>query len=146
LYCGFYVNELVRNFLHKEDPYPDVFNDYQQCLFELTNNSYLEAALRVFELNLMDNIGYGVDLTYDLHHKKPVSLDKKYMFYKGKGFFEDEDGPFSGLALRAMQQRDFQNPQTLQEAKLLLRTVIDSNLQGKQLKSRAVINSVFKRL
>ena len=35
LYCGFYVNELLQKFLHKEDPYPELFNRYLRCLQEL---------------------------------------------------------------------------------------------------------------
>jgi len=35
------------------------------------------------------------------------------------------------------------DPQVLSEAKILMRTVIDVYLQGRQLKSRAVINKVF---
>jgi DNA repair protein RecO (recombination protein O) len=45
-----------------------------------------------------------------------------------------------------MEQRSFKHTQTLNEAKLLMRAVIDSHLQGKPLKSRSVINSIVKRL
>lgn len=146
LYCGFYVNELICNFLHKDDPHPEVFEDYQQCLSGLAKDMQIEAALRKFEMNLMENIGYGVNFSYDLLHEKPLALNKKYSFNKETGLSEDTEGQFSGVALMAMQQRNFENPQILSEAKLLMRTVIDAHLQGKQLKSRAVINSIVKRL
>jgi DNA repair protein RecO (recombination protein O) len=145
LYCGFYINELVCNFLHKDDPHPEVFQDYQQCLFGLAKNSQIETSLRIFELNLMDNIGYGLNLGYDLRNEKPVALNKKYRFNKDEGLYEDDDGSFSGISLTAMEQRDFENFQTLTEAKLLMRTVIDAYLQGKPLKSRSFINSIVKR-
>jgi DNA repair protein RecO (recombination protein O) len=145
-YCGFYVNELVCNFLHKDDPHPEVFQDYQECLSQLAQGGPCEAALRIFELNLMDNIGYGVQLGYDLRHEKPIASNKKYLFNKDDGLVEDSDGQFSGLALQAMQQRQFDDPLVLSEAKMLMRIVIDSHLQGKQLKSRSVINNIIKRL
>jgi DNA repair protein RecO (recombination protein O) len=146
VYCGFYINELICNFLHKDDPHPEVFQEYRQCLSGLAQGTQTEAALRTFELNLMDNIGYGLNLSYDLHHEKPIALNKKYRFNKDIGLFEDAEGQFSGAALMAMEQRSFKHTQTLNEAKLLMRAVIDSHLQGKPLKSRSVINSIVKRL
>ena len=146
LYCGFYINELVCHFLHKDDPHPEVFQDYRHCLSGLAQGIQVEAPLRTFELNLMDHIGYGINLSYDLIHQKPVALNKKYRFNKEAGLVEDTEGSFTGFALLAMEQRNFENPQTLIEAKLLMRTVIDNHLQGKQLKSRSVINSIVKHL
>lgn len=145
-YCGFYINELVCNFLHKDDPHPEVFQDYKQCLARLAQATEIEAALRIFELKLMDHIGYGVQLDYDLLHEKPIAVNKKYVFNKDNGLVEDDDGQFSGSVLLAMQQRQFDESHVLSEAKLLMRAVIDSHLQGKQLKSRAVINNIVKRL
>jgi DNA repair protein RecO (recombination protein O) len=146
LYCGFYVNELVCHFLHKDDPHPEVFKDYQECLSKLAKGAQIEAALRIFELNLMDNIGYGVNLGYDALHGQPINPNKKYLFNKDEGLIEDMGGQFSGSALQAIKQRQFGNPSVLSEAKLLMRTVIDAHLHGKQLKSRSVINSIVKRL
>jgi DNA repair protein RecO (recombination protein O) len=146
LYCGFYINELVSIFLHKDDPNPEVFLEYRQCLSKLSQDSQIEAALRVFELNLMDNIGYGMSLNFDLHQEKPVALDKKYSFNKEVGLYEDVAGPFSGTTLLAMEQRKFDTPQILSETKLLMRMVIDSHLDGRPLKSRAFINSIVKRM
>ena len=146
LYCGFYINELICLFLHKDDPHPEVFQDYRQCLLGMAQGTQIEATLRTFELNLMDNIGYGINLGYDLHHQKPVALNKKYRFNKEAGLIEDVEGQFSGAALKAMEEKNFEDPQILSEAKLLMRTVIDAHLQGKQLKSRSVINSIIKSL
>jgi DNA repair protein RecO (recombination protein O) len=146
LYCGFYVNELLCNFLHKDDPHQEVFMGYQACLSELAQGTQIEAALRVFELNLMDNIGYGVQLGYDLRHERPIASNKKYMFNKDDGLVENLDGQFSGSVLQAIDQRQFDDPGVLSAAKILMRTVIDHHLQGKQLKSRSVINNIVKRL
>lgn len=145
-YCGFYVNELVGNFLHKDDPHPEVFQDYQECLSQLALGLQIETALRVFELKLMDSIGYGVQLGYDLRQEKPINAHKKYSFNRDDGLVEDTDGQFPGSALLAMEQRQFDDPGVLSEAKMLMRLIIDSRLQGKQLKSRSVINNIVKRL
>ncbi len=146
LYSGFYLNELVCHFLHKDDPHEDVFQAYHDCLNQLAEHGAYEAALRAFELNLMDSIGYGVNLSYDLQSGQPIVPGKKYSFNQGIGLVEDAQGQFTGFTLLAMAQRKFEDIQVLVEAKVLMRQVIDSHLQGKQLKSRAVINTMIKRL
>lgn len=146
LYCGFYVNELICSFLHKEDPHPEVFWDYQDCIMQLSQTNFSEPALRIFELNLIQNIGYGINLGFDLRNDKPIDLSKKYLFNKDEGLIEDTDGMFSGATLLAMEQRIFIDPLVLSEAKKLMRMVIDNRLQGKRLKSRSVINNIAKRL
>ncbi len=142
LYCGFYINELVGYFLHKYDPHPEVFGHYGECLSCLSDGPNVEAALRQFELSLMECAGYGLQLEYD-DNESPIDSLKKYEFNAGKGAVEVVDGPFSGKTLLALSSGELTDPQVLSEAKILMRTVIDVYLQGRQLKSRAVINKVF---
>jgi DNA repair protein RecO (recombination protein O) len=144
LYCGFYINELVGYLLHKYDPHPEVFAYYQECLSRLPDASKIETTLRIFELDLMDNIGYGLQLQQDVSNKKPINPSKKYIFNIEQGPIEDENGPFSGKTLQAMSARDFTDSQVLAEAKILMRAAIDTHLQGKPLKSRTVINEIMK--
>ncbi len=142
LYCGFYINELVGCFLHKYDPHPEVFSYYGECLSALADGSGMEAALRLFELNLLECAGYGLQLEYD-ENEKAVESFKKYDFNVGQGPVEAVNGQITGKTLQALSARKLTDPQVLSEAKLLMRTVIDVYLQGKPLKSRAVINKVF---
>jgi DNA repair protein RecO (recombination protein O) len=146
LYCGFYINELVAYFLHQYDPHPDVFTHYRECLSCLSDSSKMEAALRVFELNLMDAVGYGLQLDYDYHNEKAVHPLTKYHFNVEQGPIEAQDGHFSGKTLQALKSREFTDPQVLIEAKILMRTVIAVYLHGKPLKSRAVMNKVINLL
>ncbi|HEY8160265.1 MAG TPA: DNA repair protein RecO [Methylobacter sp.] len=143
LYCGFYINELVVCFLHKYDPHPEVFSDYGECLFALSHSSNIEAALRLFELNLMEYAGYGLQLEHD-DNQRPIEPLKTYDFNVGQGPVEAVDGQFSGKTLQALSARELTDPQVLSEAKILMRIVIDAYLQGKELKSRAVINKIMK--
>ncbi len=142
LYCGFYINELVSCFLHKYDPHPEVFNYYDECLSALADGINIEPVLRLFELRLMDSAGYGLQLDYD-HEQKPVEALKKYDFKAGWGAVEARDGRFSGKTLLALSAKELSDSQVLSEAKILMRNVIDDYLQGKPLKSRAVINKVI---
>jgi DNA repair protein RecO (recombination protein O) len=146
LYCGFYVNELVGCFLHQYDPHPEVFAYYDNCLSCLSDSSKIEAALRIFELDLMAAVGYGLQLEYDFHNQKAVHALTNYHFNVEQGPIEASDGSFSGKTLQALKSRELSDPQVLVESKILMRTAIAVYLHGKPLKSRAVINQIIQHL
>ena len=142
LYCGFYINELIVCFLHKYDPHPEVFCHYRDCLAGLSDGLCLEAVLRLFELKLMACAGYGLPLDYD-QQGSPIVAFKKYHYKAGSALIEATDGLLSGRTLLALSSATLTDPQVLSEAKTLMRMVIDGYLQGKQLKSRAVIHKIM---
>jgi DNA repair protein RecO (recombination protein O) len=146
LYCGFYLNELIEAFLHKDDPHPELFADYRGCLADLQQGGPLEAVLRNFELDLIEKSGYGLQLAYDTQHDKPVDPSKSYRLGAELSPVESEHGVYSGNALLAIQARNFSDPDVLAEAKALLRQALDQLLHGKPLNSRKVLNEIIKRL
>jgi DNA repair protein RecO (recombination protein O) len=146
VYCGFYVNELIGCFLHQHDPHPEVFTYYEKCLSGLSDRSKIEAALRIFELDLLAAVGYGLQLEYDFHHDQAIQPLTRYHFNAEQGPIEAPDGYFSGKTLQALHLRQLTDPQVLAEAKTLMRKVIAVYLNGKPLKSRAVINQIIQHL
>ena len=63
--CLIYINELIMSFLHKEDPHLNLFKSYVNfCkkIDNLENQLEIEKMLRKFELSLLQEIGYGIDL------------------------------------------------------------------------------------
>ncbi len=146
LYCGFYINELIGCFLHQHDPHPEVFAYYRSCLTCLLDSSKIEQTLRSFELDLMNAVGYGLQLEYDALNHKTVNPLINYNFNAEEGPIEAFDGSFSGKTLLALKSRELADPQVLAEAKRLMRTVIAVYLHGKPLKSRAVISKIIQHL
>jgi DNA repair protein RecO (recombination protein O) len=146
LYSGFYINELILCFLHKYDPYPEVFAEYERCLILLTNSDNIEEILRFFELNLMEYVGYGIQLTTDSQTEAAVEEFKKYLYRGGTGMLESSKGYICGRNLLAMEARKSLDKQALYEAKQLMRQVIDFHLQNKELKSRAVLTQIIRNL
>ena len=146
LYCGFYINELVGCFLHQYDPHPDVFTHYHDCLEVLMTGLNVEQSLRTFELDLMDAVGFGLQLEYDFHTDLALQPLAHYHFKVEQGPIAALSGRFVGNTLLAIKRRDFTDPQVLIDAKILMRTVIDVYLQGKPLKSRAVIHNIINYL
>jgi len=146
LYCGFYVNELLSYFLHKNDPHPEVYEVYKQCLVSLSQTQNTEQILRFFELDLIEYIGYGFDLSINAKQDQPVDALKKYCYDPEVGLVDSVTGYISGTTLRSLALRKNLNTQDLYEAKQLMRRIIDFQLQGKVLKSRAVLAKIIKQL
>ena len=65
LVCGFYLNELIMRLVPKDDPYPKLYDFYNNTIQELTSNKFLSVTLRRFELRLLQELGYQVPLYKD---------------------------------------------------------------------------------
>ena len=146
LYCGFYVNELLQRFLHNNDPFPEVFGRYLRCLTELSAADNIEASLRYFELDLLQAVGYGIDLLQDFNSGADVQTDLRYVFIAGQGLRIDAKGMISGQTLLSLAAQENLSAEALLEAKGLLRKMLDANLHGRPLKSREVLTKIIRYL
>lgn len=144
-YCGFYLNELLRHFIPVDEPYPDVFINYLICLQQLKSSEQIEAALRLFEIQLLQATGYGLQLVCDYLTQLPIQSSASYQYDIEQGATINDKGQVQGATLIAMQQGSYQNARQLNEAKLLMRQVIDFYLQGKLLKSRMLITKLIEK-
>lgn len=142
LYCGLYLNELLNHLLHRHDPQPTIFNDYHQCLQKMSGGvDIMEATLRIFELNLLETIGYGLPLDHDCNNENLIVASKRYQYIVDRGAYEAYNGQFAGSTLIALRNKKLENRQTLAEAKILMRKIIDHQLAGKTLNSRSFFNN-----
>ena len=146
LYCGFYVNELVQKFLHKYDPHPQLFFCYQTCLQALLDSKNIEQCLRYFELDLLEEVGYGVQLDIEQARNKAVASQRRYKYIVNVGMVEDKEGDIGGNTLLALSTKAQLSEEILIEAKHLLRQMLNIHLQGKPLKSREVLAKIIKYL
>lgn len=146
LYCGFYVNELVQMLLHKHDPHPDLFFRYQACLNALLDDESIEQGLRYFELDLLDQAGYGVQLDVEQIANMHIDIRRRYKFVSGLGMVEDNEGCVGGETLLALAARKPLHGVALAEAKQLLRNMLNVHLHGRPLKSRDVLAKIIRYL
>ncbi len=166
LFSGFYINELLSHLLHDHVEHPRLHQVYEETLTALASqDSSLEAALRRFELELLAELGYALNLRTDSRHQA-IEADKRYRYLPDVGFEEAEHDPgphpepepwpgdqsapqadvaaseskhiFAGIHLLAIARLDFSNPQTAPTAKRLLRQALAPHLAGKPLNSRAL--------
>jgi DNA repair protein RecO (recombination protein O) len=139
IYCAYYINELIRYLLPEGEPYPDIFIAYLNCLENLQNNTAIEVALRCFEIQLMASLGYGLQLSYDVSTGEAIQAKFRYRFDIEQGVSVDAKGNIDGDTLIAMQLGSYTTSTQLQQAKQLMRSVIDFYLSGKTLKTRRLM-------
>ena len=145
LYCGFYLHELLSYFLHKHDAYPEVFEDYRHCLVQLATGDSIESTLRIFELTLLENLGYGLQLENDSVTACPIDPDRQYEYLNEVGPVPTVNQGFSGKSLIALREKILTDESVKKEVKQLMRQVIDFHLQGRELKSRALMSQFIRQ-
>ena len=148
LFCGLYVNELLIRCLRRSDGHPELFEAYRGLLSNLVSQQRTEAVLRIFEKQLLDAIGFGLQLECEYDNGSPVLADAWYTYLPERGLSRrDPPGSaqvdssnqklVSGAALLALQSNQIKE-QHLNELKHLMRLVLKFHLGDKPLASQAL--------
>ena len=145
--AGFYANELVLRLLHRGDAHADLFAHYTALISELVHAEEIEHLLRCFEMQLLREIGYALDLQSDCVTHRPLEPDRLYQFQIERGLVPVDTGAadafvYPGAQLQAMARMDFSSPQTRRSAKQLLRSVLNFHLGGRPLRTREVVTAM----
>lgn len=144
LFSGFYVNELLSRLLHDHVEHPRLYEVYRETLDALANTAMLERVLRRFELELLAELGYAVNLESDCREHEPIAPEKSYRYLPDVGFEEaredENDGKrtFAGAHLLALGRLELEDPETAAAAKRLLRQALEVHLGGRPLHSRTL--------
>jgi DNA repair protein RecO (recombination protein O) len=85
LFSALYLNELLCRLLHRDDPHPQLFDDYAVALEQLGGSLPLDITLRHFELRLLDELGYGLSLTHEGESGNALQRDWRYGFDAQRG-------------------------------------------------------------
>lgn len=143
LYCGFYLNELSARIIPQNEPLDGVFALYQNQLTQLVTSDNLEGCLRTFELQLLQQLGYGVDFTTD-SQGSAVQGQYHYYYIPEQGWqLQAHASPssFYGEHLLAIAQYDFSTPAVQRVAKHFCRYLLKPLLGAKPLKSKELFTA-----
>lgn len=147
LMSGFYVNELVMKLTERCDPHPELFRAYGACLEALCRGGAEEPSLRRFEKRLLENLGYGLELSRTAAGE-PVAPDGYYRFQAERGpqpCVADAPDAVYGRSLADLDAGSFEDARSLRDAKRVLRAALDACLEGRPLKSREVMREMRRR-
>lgn len=149
LLAGFYLNELLMRLVPRGDQNDALFSCYSNCLDQLVTSAQAARAVRIFEYELIDALGYGLDLTHDFRTGEPLSPDKYYWF-EHEGGVTAANGTsgmesFSGKDLISLREHALDDTRSLAVAKQLLGTILQQHLGSRPLKTREVMREIVKR-
>ncbi len=144
LMSAFYMNELLLRLTPRGDAMPEVFDAYAVALDELRGGASEPRSLRHFEIDLLENLGYGIDVAGEAGGGEPLAPDRYYHFRPGLGVSAvgeagDREGAYLGEHLLALASRRLEEPDALRAARRLLREALDHCLEGRGLRSRDVM-------
>jgi DNA repair protein RecO (recombination protein O) len=152
LFSGFYLNELLMKLLARHDPHVALFDAYAATLPGLVDpgESRSQAALRAFELTLLQEIGLLPDLSLITSTQQPVQPEVRYALLADAGVAAapGDQGELTGAALLGLQAAlEHGSLPALQHAcrqclaalRLPLRTMIQHHLGSTVLRTRQVM-------
>jgi DNA repair protein RecO (recombination protein O) len=145
LFSGFYLNELLVRLLPELDAHPEMYSLYEQSLQALSGQQDLEPILRVFEFQLLQELGYGIDFGADAKSGEMISTQASYCLDPAQGIYSAYaevplNFQFSGQHINAIAQRDFSLPEVKQTAKRISRILLKPLLGSKPLMSRELFS------
>lgn len=138
LLCGLYVNELLERLLQNINPHPKLYVYYQYVLNELLSGEDIEVALRVFERQLLQQLGYDFDFSRCLP-------ERHYCFHPEQGFYQTSPmnrAAFPSELLHAMSGEEYSQADVRRTAKRLMRQVFDHLLGHQRLRSRELFTKI----
>ncbi|MFT5722275.1 MAG: DNA repair protein RecO (recombination protein O) [Motiliproteus sp.] len=142
LWCGLYLNELSLRVLPPADPQPKLFAYYQLALTRLTDPQQQEVVLRIYERQLLQLLGFGIDFQFTASGQR-IEIGCTYHFDPKRGFDQVAATAtaalcYSGSVLVALAQDDYQHLEVRRAAKQLMRQALAPHLGGRPLHSRAL--------
>ena len=154
--CALYMNELLYRLLYPRVAVEGIFAAYQvhlQQLSEMTDNNRQQMSwiLRQFEFQLLQEMGHGLNLEWDLE-QQPIQADRRYFYLLEQGLIAETQFqtwqaqhsqmqdvltaiPISGRCLVALQDGEFCTA-CLAEWKTLFRQILRLYLGNQPLYTR----------
>ena len=143
LSAGFYVLELISRCLAEHQSEPGVFAAVHKVLTELEHGVKLAPCLRVFETDLLNQLGYGPDYLHEADSGAAIAPQGWYQKVQDSGFMpaiSDASGAIPGWVLLSIERQDFSDLKVLRVAKTLNQHALEPLLGTKPLLSRALLN------
>ena len=139
LILAMYVNELILRLLPENDEYSEIFHAYWNFLSKLKslNSNEKEYALRDFENQMLEDLGYGIDFSSDMNDE-PINENLNYEFIEHQGFSTSDNGLIPGKILVNLLRREniVTDTNELSILKKMNRKRLKSLLGDKPLKSK----------
>jgi DNA repair protein RecO (recombination protein O) len=165
LLSAFYLNELLLKLTTRDDPHEGLFAAYDEAITALRAISRAEAVganlepvLRRFELRLLQELGYALEMAREAGPGPAIAAEREYFYVVERGAVAapaltatgagtEGATPANAVRLRGqtlidLERGQFGNPTTVAQAKQLMRLLINHSLNGQELATRAIVRDL----
>jgi DNA repair protein RecO (recombination protein O) len=171
LLSAFYLNELLLKLTTRDDPHEGLFAAYDEAIGALREISRrppapraareaaeptpvfgpaLEPVLRRFELRLLQELGYALELAREAGTRAPIEAQRDYWYVLERGPVAAPEGQetpgnavrLQGLTLLELDRGRLEDAATIAQAKSLMRLLINHSLNGQQLATRTMVRDL----
>ena len=148
--AGCYANELLLRLMARGDPNAEVFSCYSRCLARLAEPGGAARTLRIFELELLRALGYGLALDGDAETGEPLRAEASYVYELEHGFrraaiADTDEDRYPGRDLLALRELQLDDDASLRTAQRVLGRALKAHLGDRPLKSRLVLQDIVSR-
>jgi DNA repair protein RecO (recombination protein O) len=157
LMSAFYLNELLLKLTTRDDPHEGLFAAYDEAISALRAHSRearaaqrdIEPVLRRFELRLLQELGYAVELVREAGTHAPIAAEREYLYVVERGPVPAQAGEapsnavrLAGQTLIDLERGDFASATTAAQSKQLMRLLIHHSLNGQELATRSLVRDL----
>lgn len=148
LMFGWYANELLLRFLQRGDPHETLFDAYARLLTNLVQGDDGEWSLRLFEVALLRDVGYGLVFDREAVGRRRIDSHRRYRYIPANGPVVEDGSEQPGIAvggdtLMALGGELGANDSIRREARRLTRKLLADLLEGRELRSRSVYRQMY---
>ena len=140
--AGLYLNELVVRLTGRQDPNPELFALYELTLQRMAAREPLAWTLRRFERDMLDALGYALQLDADALDGEPLDPTAMYFYDPESGAMPGRAGDpraIRGADLLALAQDMAPDTAGLASLRRMMRQVIAFHLGGGELRAWRVL-------
>ena len=169
LLSAFYLNELLLKLTTRDDPHEGLFEAYDAAITELRALSRtaaraaahevsepapdpareIEPILRRFELRLLQEVGYALELTREAGSRAPIAAEREYFYVVERGPVLLVEGAVYSNAIRLrgqtlidLERGRLEDAATIAQSKQLMRLLIHHSLNGQELATRTLVRDL----
>lgn len=138
VFSGWYLNELLLRLLQRRDPHAALFQAYAKTLQSLGGPG-VQAALRIFEKQLLAELGYGLQLPDRLEAGAWYEYDEERGVHV---VARQTERAYPGSSLIDLVNEMFQTGESLHDAKRLLRAALRPYLGDRELATPRMLRAL----
>lgn len=146
--AGLYLNELAVRLTGRQDPLPELFDAYARTLPRLAGGEPLAWTLRRFERDLLEALGYGLQLDVEAESGEPIEASQSYRYVVEQGPSPCRSGTahaLRGSDLLALAQDQMPGAAGLSALRVMMRDVIRFHLGGGELRAWHVLGAALTK-